>query len=168
MARHAVANGGLPPAIARPSLLRSEIAAGILHRELTPLTHSSRPLARRRPHLHRGVCVCVCVCVCVFVCVCVCVFVCNIRLFDLLSTPHYLRSQRAPSSHILCYPSDTPTPRSPFLYADNYPSPCPSPCPLLLSSIPYFSPIFSHARVRTVPSLIHPSALVASGCSLLC
>ena len=56
-----------PPAIARPSLFRSEIAAGLLHQDLTPLSHSRRTLARRRPHLHRGVCVCVCVCV--FVCV---------------------------------------------------------------------------------------------------
>ena len=30
----------MPPAIARPSLLRSEIAVGILHRELTLLAHS--------------------------------------------------------------------------------------------------------------------------------
>ena len=72
----AVANRDTPPAIARPSLLRSEIATGILHRELTPITHNRRTLARRRPHLHRGVCVCVCVCVCVYVCVCVCACEC--------------------------------------------------------------------------------------------
>ena len=57
----AVANRNTPPAIARPSLLQSEIAAGLLHQELTPLAHSRHPLVRRRPHLHRGVCVCVCV-----------------------------------------------------------------------------------------------------------
>ena len=67
----AVDNLDTPPDLARPSLLRSEIAAGILHREPTPLAHIRRPLARRRPHLHRGEYVCVCVCV--YVCVCVCV-----------------------------------------------------------------------------------------------
>ena len=60
----------MPPAIARPSLLRSEIVAGIFHRDLTLLAHSRRPLAHWRPHLHRGVCVCLCLCVCVCVCVC--------------------------------------------------------------------------------------------------
>ena len=64
----AVANRDTPPAIARPSLLRSDIAAGLLHRELTLLAHSLRPLARRRPHLHCGVCVCVYVSVCLCVC----------------------------------------------------------------------------------------------------
>ena len=72
----AVDNLNTPPAIARPSLLRSEIAAGLLHRELTPHAHSRRPLVFRRPHLHSGVCVCVYVCVCVCVCVCVYVSVC--------------------------------------------------------------------------------------------
>ena len=51
-----------PPAIARLSLLRLEIAAGLSHQDITPLAHSRHPLARRRPHLQRGVCVCVCVC----------------------------------------------------------------------------------------------------------
>ena len=60
-----------PPSIARPYLLRSEIAAGLLHRELTPIAHSRCPLACISPHLHRGVCLCVCVCV--YLCVCVCV-----------------------------------------------------------------------------------------------
>ena len=54
-----------PPAIAQPFLIRSEIAAGILHRELTPLAHSRHPLARRKQHLHCGLCVCACVCLCV-------------------------------------------------------------------------------------------------------
>ena len=54
---------GTLPSIARPYLLRLEIAAGLSHRELTLLTHNRRPLTCRRPHLHRGVCVCVCVCV---------------------------------------------------------------------------------------------------------
>ena len=68
----AVANRDTPPDIARPSLLQSEIAAGLSYRELTPLAHIRRPLAVQRPHLHRGVCVCVCVCVYVCLCVCVC------------------------------------------------------------------------------------------------
>ena len=34
-----------PPAIARPSLLRSQIAEGLSHRELTLLACSRRPLA---------------------------------------------------------------------------------------------------------------------------
>ena len=51
----------MPPAIAQLYLLRSEMAAGLSHRELTPLAHIRRPLARQRPHFHRGVCVCVCV-----------------------------------------------------------------------------------------------------------
>ena len=58
-----------PPAIDLPSLLQLEIAAGLSHRELAPLVHSLRPLARQRPHLHCDVCMCVCVCVCVYVCV---------------------------------------------------------------------------------------------------
>ena len=57
----AVDNLDTPPAIARPSLLRSEITAGLSHQELTSLTHSRHPSAHRRPHFHRGVCVCVCV-----------------------------------------------------------------------------------------------------------
>ena len=61
-----------PPAIARPSLLRLEIAAGLSHRELTPLTESRRPLARRRPHRQYTV---VCVCVRAYECVYVCMFV---------------------------------------------------------------------------------------------
>ena len=52
-----------PPAISWPSLIQLEITAGLLHRELTLLAHSRRPLARQRPHLHRGLCVCVCMCV---------------------------------------------------------------------------------------------------------
>ena len=112
-----------PPAIAQPSLLRLEIAAGILHRELTPLAHSRRSLARRRPQLYCGVCiyVCVCVCVCVRVrvCVCVCVCVCNICLFNCLSTLLYLRSRLSPSSCTLRCPRYTPTTKTPFLYADN-------------------------------------------------
>ena len=67
----AVAYRDTPPAIAWPSLLRSEIAAGLLHRELTPLTHSRRPLARQRPHLHYTVAY-VGGCVYIYMCVCVC------------------------------------------------------------------------------------------------
>ena len=40
------------PAIARTSLLQLEIAAGISHQELTPISHSRHPLARRKPHCH--------------------------------------------------------------------------------------------------------------------
>ena len=69
----AVADRDTPSAIARQSLLRSEIAVGLSHRDLTLLAHSRRPLEHRRPHLHRGVYVYVCVYVCVCVCVCVCV-----------------------------------------------------------------------------------------------
>ena len=101
----------MPPAIARPSLLRSDIAAGLLHRELTPFAHSRRFLACRRPQLHCGLCVCVCVCVCVCGC--------KIRLINCLSTPLYLRSQLPSSSHPRLYPSYTPTPVSPLLYSDN-------------------------------------------------
>ena len=53
-----------PPAIARPSLLRSYIAAELSHREITPLTHSRRPFGAPEATLALW-CVCVCVCVCV-------------------------------------------------------------------------------------------------------
>ena len=59
------ATGGLPDtpqAVARPSLLRSEIALGLSHQHLTPIAHSHHTLALRRPHRHYSV-------VCVFVCV---------------------------------------------------------------------------------------------------
>ena len=46
----AVADRNTPPAIARPSLLPSEIAGGLLHQELTPIAHSLRPLSLRRLH----------------------------------------------------------------------------------------------------------------------
>ena len=36
----AIAARDMPPAIAWPSLLRLEIAVGLSHRELTPLTHT--------------------------------------------------------------------------------------------------------------------------------
>ena len=104
----AVADRDTPLAIARPSLLRLEIAEGISHRDLTPLAHSRRHLARQRPNLHRDVCVCVCVC--------------NIRLFDLKSIPHYSQHQLSSSSHPLRYPSYALTPMSPLLYTDICPS----------------------------------------------
>ena len=50
------------PAIARPSLFRSETAERISHWELTPLKHSRHPLARQIPHRHYTM-----VCVCVYV-----------------------------------------------------------------------------------------------------
>ena len=73
----AAADRDTPPAIAWPSLIRLETAAGLSYQELTPLAHSRCPLLRRRPHLHRGVCVCVYICVrvCVYVCIYVCVCV---------------------------------------------------------------------------------------------
>ena len=55
---------------------------------------------------------------CVWVRVCVCV--CNLCLFDCLSTPLYLRSQLYPSFCPLRCPSYTPTPTSPLLYSDNW------------------------------------------------
>ena len=89
-----------PPATARPSLIQSEIPEGISHQDLSPLAHSRRTLARRRPHLHRGVCVCVCVCN-------VFLFVFNSILSAILFPPN-----RLPSSPQYCrgfYPSYTPT-----------------------------------------------------------
>ena len=88
----------MPIAITWPSLLQSEIAEGFLHRELIPLAHSRRPLARRRPHLHRGVCVCVCVCVC------------NIRLIFFLC---YSSISLIPTSSVFPFPS------VPQLYANS-------------------------------------------------
>ena len=53
-----------PPAIARPSLLQSDIAAGLLHRELTPLVHHPPSLGAPKATLTPW-----CVYVCVYVCV---------------------------------------------------------------------------------------------------
>ena len=90
----AVADRNTPPDIARLSLLRSDISAGLSHRELTPLTHSRLPLALWRPHLHRGVCfyiyMCVCVCVCVCMCVCVCVCVCVTYVYSTFYLLHII------------------------------------------------------------------------------
>ena len=52
-------------------------------------------------------------------CVCVRVCVCNIRLFDCLSTPLYLRPRLSLSYRTRLCPSYTPTPISPLLYADS-------------------------------------------------
>ena len=93
----AVNNLDTPPAIARPYLLLSEIAAGLLHRQLTPLAHSHGPLARRRPRLHRGVCV-------------------TYLLSSLYATTPILTSSVFPLPSV---PSYTTTPRFPLLYADN-------------------------------------------------
>ena len=107
-------------------------------------------------------------CVFVCVCLCVCVCVCNIRLVVFYATPHYLWRQRAPSSLTLHYARYTPTPISPLLYDNCYPSPCPSPWSRLLLSVPSFSPRFNHARVWSVPSLLHTSAIFAAKCAPLC
>ena len=49
-----------PLSIAHPSLLRLEVAVGLSHWDLTPLTHLCSPLAcRRQQHNYTGVCVCV-------------------------------------------------------------------------------------------------------------
>ena len=72
----AVNNLDTPPDIAQPSMLRSEIAAGISHWEITPPAHSCSPLELRRPHVHCVVYVCVCICVYIYIYICVCVFVC--------------------------------------------------------------------------------------------
>ena len=118
----AVANCDMPPAISRPSLLRLEIAAGFLHRELTPLSHSRPPLARWRPHLHRGVCVYVCVCVCLCVCVCVC----NGPLFVFLFyMSRHLLCSKSPSYFAAtpsCLSFFTLTPLPPYLYSNFYAS----------------------------------------------
>ena len=100
----AVDNLNTPPAIAWRSLIRSDIIAGLLHQDLTPLAHSRHPLALRRPHLHRGVCVCVCVC--------------NKILVVFYATPLYLRSRIPPSFCTRLYASYTPTLISPLLYSE--------------------------------------------------
>ena len=79
----------MPPAIARTSLIRLEIAAGLSYRELTPLGHSRLSLARQRPHIHRGVCVCVCVCV--RACVCVTYVLSTVYIPHFISDPKFLR-----------------------------------------------------------------------------
>ena len=103
-----------------------EIAARISHRDLTPIAHRRRTLARRRPHLHCGVCVCVYVCV--YICVCVCVtYILSYfyattsplptsSVFHLLSIlPDICRFRDlpcytpTPSSALVHYPSDSPS-----------------------------------------------------------
>ena len=121
----------MPPAIARPSLLRSEIAAGFSHQELASLAHSRRPLARRRPHLHCGVC--------------------NILIVVFYDTPSYLRSQLPPSSRPCLCPSYTPTPISPLLYADNRSSPFSRLLRRPVTSVLFYPPIFSRTRALAVP-----------------
>ena len=69
-------------AIARPSLLRSEVSAGTYRWDLTLLAHSRRPLARRRPHRHYTM---------------VCLW--DMRLFDC-----YLYSTLFPDAGVLCLP----------------------------------------------------------------
>ena len=81
----AVANCDTLPAIAWPYLLQSVITAGLLYQELTPLAHSRCPLARRRPHLNRGVRVCVCV----YVCVCVTYILSSLCATVLLTSTKY-------------------------------------------------------------------------------
>ena len=41
----------IPPAIAQPSLLRSEISAGLLHQELTPLAPGAHTACTQPPSL---------------------------------------------------------------------------------------------------------------------
>ena len=135
-----------PPSIARPSLLRLKVAAGILHWELTPLVRSHHPLACWRPHLHRGVCLCVWVCVCV----------CNIIIIVFYATPPYLQSRLPPSSLSRLSPSYTPTPRYPLLYANNHLYPVPSPVRCPVSFFRSCTPRFSHVRSQAVTSLLHP------------
>ena len=53
--RAAVDNCNTTPAIAWLSLLRSDIAAGLSHWDITLLAHIRRPFARQKPHLQRGV-----------------------------------------------------------------------------------------------------------------
>ena len=91
------------------------------------------------------------VCVCVYVCVCVCVCVTYFLLYFHATNP-------IPTSSVFLLPSVpsyTPTLRSPLLYAD---SRCPS-FPifnrLLVSSVPFFPPRFSHARALAVTSTLH-------------
>ena len=76
----------MPPAIARTYLLRSDIEAALYHQDITPLAHSRRPLARRRPHHHYNV-----VCVCVCVCVCVIYVYSTLNIFHTIPVVEYLR-----------------------------------------------------------------------------
>ena len=52
----AVTNLDMPPDIARPSLLQSEITEGLLHQELTPFSQSLHPLTRLRRVKGRRLC----------------------------------------------------------------------------------------------------------------
>ena len=124
-------------------------------------------IMNNRWHWWVCVCVCMCVCVCVCVCGCGCAYVCNIRLIDCLSNQRYLRSRPSLSSCPRLYPSVTTTPRSPFLYADNYPSPVPRPWLYPFLSVLLCTPRFSHARTRAVPSPLYSSAQVADKCTPL-
>ena len=58
----AVKSPDTPLSIDWLSLIQSEIVAGLSYWKLTPLVHSCRPLACRRPYLHYTI-LCVCVCV---------------------------------------------------------------------------------------------------------
>ena len=94
--------------------------------------------------------------------------VCNIRLIEFNSSRHYLRPELFPSARPFYYPSYTPTPMSPYRYADNCISPCPSYWPHLFSPFPSVSYQFSQVRAWAVPSLPHPSTQVAAKCAPLC
>ena len=96
----------------------------------------------------------------IFVCVCVCVCVIyvysTIILFHIISDAGWLRlpiTFAIPAVRRLrCLPCYTPT---------SFPNPI-QVLDLLLLSVPFLSPRYTHARARAVPSLPHPSALVAA------
>ena len=124
---------------------------GLFHQELTLLSHSRLPSENRRLHLHYTV-----------------VCVCNIRIFDLNSIPHYFCCLLSPSCWPFHYLSYTPTPMSPLLYVGYHPSPHLIHWPHPIPSYPYVSSQFNPAKAQAVPSLPHPSAQVAARCAPLC
>ena len=122
----AVLDDNALPNIAQASQVRLENGDPNLYRESTPVVPTHVPSPATPTHHRSRVCVCVCVC--------------DISLFDQKSIPHYSCNQLSLSSRPFHYPSYTPTPMTPLLYADNHTSPRLITWPHHIPSSPEVSP----------------------------
>ena len=94
--------------------------------------------------------------------------VCNICIINFNSIPPYSCRRLSMSSRPFHYPIYTPTPMTPLLCANHWPSPIPYPWSLTIPLSPDVYPWFNPAKALEVPSLHHLSAQCAAGCAPSC